>query len=69
VRAVSDVCRRQRIPFFIDACRFAENAWFIKTRAAPEETFDVQRVPRPGCAVPAVGSSSDGTLPKRRPTR
>ena len=32
VRAVSDLCRRQRIPFFIDACRFAENAWFIKTR-------------------------------------
>jgi len=32
VRAVAAVCREHRIPFYIDACRFAENAWFIKTR-------------------------------------
>lgn len=32
VRAVSAVCRERRIPFYIDACRFAENAWFIKLR-------------------------------------
>lgn len=32
VRAVRDVCRRHRVPLFIDACRFAENAWFIRTR-------------------------------------
>ena len=32
VRAVSAVAHRHGIPFYIDACRFAENAWFIKTR-------------------------------------
>ncbi|MEE2912171.1 MAG: tryptophanase [Planctomycetota bacterium] len=32
IRAVSDVCRERKIPFFIDACRFAENSWFIKLR-------------------------------------
>lgn len=32
IRAVSQVCRRFGIPFFIDACRFAENAMFIKMR-------------------------------------
>src|SRR5207244_8157912 len=32
VRAVSEVCRRWSVPLFIDACRFAENAWFIKQR-------------------------------------
>jgi tryptophanase len=32
VRAVSEVCRTHRIPFFLDACRFAENAWFIRQR-------------------------------------
>ncbi len=32
VRAVSAVAREFGIPFFIDACRFAENAWFIKLR-------------------------------------
>ena len=32
VRAVSAVCRRHRIPLYFDACRFAENASFIKLR-------------------------------------
>ena len=31
-RAVSAVCRRYGIPLYFDACRFAENAWFIKLR-------------------------------------
>ncbi len=32
IRRVSELCRSYGIPFFIDACRFAENAWFIKMR-------------------------------------
>lgn len=32
IKAVSAVARKYAIPFFIDACRFAENSWFIKTR-------------------------------------
>ncbi|NMB73818.1 MAG: tryptophanase [Myxococcales bacterium] len=32
IRAVSQVCRKHGIPFFLDACRFAENAYFIKLR-------------------------------------
>jgi tryptophanase len=32
VRAVSRICRDAKIPFFLDACRFAENAWLIKQR-------------------------------------
>ena len=32
VRAVSAVCRSHGIPLYFDACRFAENAWFIKLR-------------------------------------
>ena len=32
LRAVQAICRRAGIPFYIDACRFAENAWFIRQR-------------------------------------
>ncbi|HWO88988.1 MAG TPA: tryptophanase [Gemmatimonadales bacterium] len=32
VKAVAALCRSHGIPLYIDACRFAENAWFIKTR-------------------------------------
>ena len=31
-RAVRAVCRRHRIPLYFDACRFAENSYFIKLR-------------------------------------
>ena len=31
IRAVREVCDRYGKPLFLDACRFAENAWFIKT--------------------------------------
>jgi tryptophanase len=32
IRAASAIAHEYGIPFFIDACRFAENSWFIKTR-------------------------------------
>ncbi len=32
IKAVSRIARTHGIPFYIDACRFAENAWFIKQR-------------------------------------
>jgi tryptophanase len=32
VRAASEIAHAHSIPFIIDACRFAENAWFIKIR-------------------------------------
>ena len=32
LRGVRAVCDRYEVPFFLDACRFAENAWFIRER-------------------------------------
>ncbi|MCJ7726002.1 MAG: tryptophanase, partial [Acidimicrobiia bacterium] len=32
LRAVREVCDRYHLPLFLDACRFAENSWFIKLR-------------------------------------
>jgi len=38
VRQVSAVCRRHGIPLYFDACRFAENAYFIKLRESGYES-------------------------------
>src|SRR6266581_8604361 len=32
LRAIRAVCDRHGLPFYLDACRFAENAWFIHER-------------------------------------
>jgi tryptophanase len=32
IREVRRVCDRHKLPLFLDACRFAENAWFIRQR-------------------------------------
>jgi tryptophanase len=32
LRGVRAVCDAHRVPLFLDACRFAENAWFIRMR-------------------------------------
>ena len=33
VRSASEICRRHGVPLYLDACRFAENAYFIKKRS------------------------------------
>jgi len=32
LRAASELCRARGVPFYLDACRFAENAYFIQQR-------------------------------------
>ncbi|MGE5206579.1 MAG: tryptophanase [Chlamydiota bacterium] len=46
VRAVSAVCRRHRIPLYFDACRFAENAYFIKLRESGYEAKTPKEIAR-----------------------
>jgi tryptophanase len=46
IRGASQICRRYKVPFFLDACRFAENSWFIKQREAKYadwSTLDIAR--------------------------
>jgi tyrosine phenol-lyase len=46
LRAVRRVCDRHGLPLFLDACRFAENAWFIKTREAGQSERTVREIVR-----------------------
>jgi tryptophanase len=46
LRAVRAVCDRYRVPLFLDACRFAENAWFIKTREPGQADRPVRDIVR-----------------------
>jgi tryptophanase len=46
LRAVRAVCDKHRIPMFLDACRFAENAFFIKRREPGQEGREVRAIVR-----------------------
>ena len=54
LRAVRAVCDRYGKPLFLDACRFAENAWFIKTREPGQADRPVRDIVR------EVASLADG---------
>ncbi len=46
IRATAKMCRRHGLPLYIDACRFAENAYFIKQREqgyADTDLIDIAR--------------------------
>jgi len=51
IRAVGQVCGRFGKPLFLDACRIAENAWFIKTREAGYEDVPVAHIIRQMAAL------------------
>jgi len=46
LRAVREVCDRYDLPLFLDGCRFAENAWFIRTREAGYEETPIPDIVR-----------------------
>jgi tyrosine phenol-lyase len=46
VRAVGRICRRHGIPLYFDACRFAENAYFIKLREKGYESKTPKQIAR-----------------------
>jgi tryptophanase len=54
LRAVRAVCDRYAKPLFLDGCRFAENAWFIKTREPGQQDRPVTDIVR------EIGSLADG---------
>lgn len=51
MRGASEIARRHGKPFFIDACRFAENAWFIKSRERGQQDRSIQEIVRDTFAI------------------
>jgi tryptophanase len=45
IRAVKAICKKNGIPLYIDACRFAENSYFIKLRELPLAHFMMAALP------------------------
>ena len=54
IRAVAAMARAHGKPFIIDGCRFAENAWFIKTREAGQSARSIPDIVR-DCFADADG--------------
>ena len=46
IRGTAALARRFRKPFFIDGCRFAENAWFIKQREDGQQNRSIPDIVR-----------------------
>jgi len=46
IRGMAELCREHEIPFFLDASRFAENAWFIKQREPGQQDRSVAEIAR-----------------------
>lgn len=44
IRETKKICAKNNIPFFIDACRFAENAYFIQQREAGYKDKSIEEI-------------------------
>jgi tryptophanase len=65
MRAVRAVCDRHRIPLFLDACRFAENAWFVKMREPGQADRSVREIVRTMfdlCDGATISAKKDGLV-------
>ena len=51
LREVSAVCKKHKLPLFLDAARITENAFFIKEREAEFKRASIQKILRECCAL------------------
>jgi tryptophanase len=65
LRGIRKLCDRYGLPFFLDACRFAENAWFIKQRELGQQDRSVREIVREMFSLAdgaTISSKKDGLV-------
>ncbi|MFK7759046.1 MAG: tryptophanase [Phycisphaerales bacterium] len=65
LRAVRAICDKFNKPFILDACRFAENAWFIKQREPGQADRSVEDIAREQfelCDGATISAKKDGMV-------
>ncbi len=65
LKAVRRVCDAHRLPLFLDACRFAENAYFIKMREPGQQDRSVREIVREMfelCDGSTISAKKDGLV-------
>ncbi len=65
IRATRELCHRRGIPFFLDACRFAENAYLIKLREPGQAERSAQEIAREMFALAdgaTISAKKDGLV-------
>ncbi len=65
IRATRKLCDRYGVPLFLDACRFAENAYFIKLREAGQRERAVREIVREMfdlCDGATISAKKDGLV-------
>lgn len=64
IRQASAICHKYGVPFFIDACRFAENSYFIKQREEKYKSWTIEQIAKEtfSCADGATMSAKKDGL-------
>lgn len=65
MKAVRKICDKYNKPFILDACRFAENAWFIKQREPGQQDRSVEDIAREQfdlCDGSTISAKKDGMV-------
>ncbi len=65
IKDVSNLCKKYDIPVFFDIARFAENAYFIKTREEEYKDFSIREIVKEMflyCETATMSSKKDGLV-------
>ena len=46
IKSASELCKKHKVPFILDACRFAENAWLNRTRDSKFQNLSPKEIAR-----------------------